>query len=71
MPRFTVIDTKTGKYPDLQKIALKEDWAMGLMSCDMDGFALEEDGSLILMDECSNYRYCPEGRFKVVIEAEE
>lgn len=38
---FDVIDTKTGEYPDLWEIALKEDWANGLMYCDMEGFAIE------------------------------
>ena len=66
---FSVIDTKTGKYPDLQKIALKEDWAKGLMYCDMEGFAISEDGCLYLMDECGNMVVCPEGRFRVVEEA--
>ena len=63
---FDVIDTKTGEYPDLWEIALKEDWANGLMYCDMEGFAIEEDGTLILLDECGKHAYCPEGRFKIV-----
>ena len=33
---FDVVDTKTGEYPDLEKIALKEDWAKHLMYCDME-----------------------------------
>lgn len=66
--RFTVIDTKTGEYPDLEKIALTEQWAKHLMYCDMDGFAITEDGSLILMDECGGQAYTPEGRFIVVLE---
>ena len=65
---FSVVDTKTGEYPDLWEIALKEDWAKHLMYCDMEGFAIEEDGCLILMDECGNHAYCPEGRFQVVFE---
>ena len=65
---FTVIDTKTGEYPDLCEIALNEDWAKGLMYCDMEGFAIEEDGTLILLDECGKHRYCPEGRFEIVWE---
>lgn len=64
--KFEVIDTKTGKYPDLWKIALEEYWAKGLMYCDMEGFAIEEDGTLILLDECGRHAYCPEGRFKIV-----
>lgn len=63
---FTVIDVKTGEYPDLEAIALHEDWAKGLVYCDMEGFAIEEDGTLLLMDECDNSRYCPVGRFEIV-----
>lgn len=62
---FTVIDTKTGEYPDLRDIALNEDWAEGLMYCDMEGFAIQEDGYLILMDECGNCTYAPAGRFEI------
>ena len=50
--KFDVIDPKTGKYPDLEHIALTEDWAKGLMYCDMEGFCINEDGNLLLMDEC-------------------
>lgn len=62
---FDVVDTKTGEYPDLWKIALTEEWAKGLMYCDMDGFAIREDGSLILLDECGNCVSCPQGRFEI------
>ena len=55
--KFTVIDVKTGKYPDLSDIALHEEWAQDLMYCDMDGFAVQEDGTLILMDECGRFAY--------------
>ena len=63
---FDVIDNKTGCYPDLFEIALNEDWAKHLMYCDMCGFAIHEDGSLILLDECGAFAYCPEGRFTVI-----
>lgn len=62
---FRVIDTKTGKEADPYEIALTEDWAKSLMYCDMEGFAIEEDGTLILVDECGRYEYCPEGRFYI------
>ena len=65
---FTVIDTKTGKEADTYKIALKEEWAKHLCYCDMEGFAIEEDGTLVLLDECGKVAYCPEGRFKIVQE---
>lgn len=66
--RLVVIDPKTGLYPDVIEIALREDWANGLMYCDIDGFFIGEDGCLLLSDECGNHRYCPDGRFTVSIE---
>lgn len=65
---FDVIDTKTREYPDLEKIALTEEWAQGLVYCDMDGFAVREDGSLILLDECGNCVSCPPGRFEIRLQ---
>jgi|SRR5699024_2352015 len=55
---FEVIDPKTGEYPDLEHIARTEEWAQNLIPCDMEGFCINEDGNLILMDECGNYAYC-------------
>ena len=69
--RFTVIDKKTRKEADEYEIALKEDWAKGLMYCDMDGFALLQDGTLILVDECGRFEYCPADRFEIVFEDSE
>lgn len=69
--QFDVIDTKTGAYPDVEKIALTEDWAKGLIYCDIDCFAIQEDGNLILIDDCWNIAYPPEGRFKIVPEKEQ
>lgn len=63
---FHVIDILTGKEADPYDIALNENWAKDLMYCDMEGFAIEEDGSLILVDECGRFEYCPIGRFEVV-----
>lgn len=68
---FKVIDKKTGKEADAYKIALKEDWAKGLIYCDIEGFAITEDGILVLMDECGNVAYCPDDRFEIVFEEEE
>lgn len=65
---FHVIDKTTGREPDLEKIALTEDWASHLMYCDMSGFALEEDGNLILMDDCGNVAYCPVDRFEIMFD---
>lgn len=62
---FDIIDAKTGKYPNLERIALIEDWAKNLNYCDMGGFFLGEDGNLILADECGNWAYAPSDRFVV------
>ena len=63
---FDVVDTTTGKYPDWERIAREESWAKGLVYCDMDGIAIREDGSLILLDECGNCVSCPPDRFEIL-----
>jgi hypothetical protein len=68
MNGFTVIDNTTGRYPDCEKIALTEDWAKHLIYCDIDTFAINEDGNLILIDDCGNCAFCPADRFTVVYE---
>ena len=62
---FDVVDTTTGKYLDWERIAREEAWAKGLVYCDMDGIAIREDGSLILLDECGNCVSCPSDRFEI------
>ena len=69
--KFSVIDTQAGTEADVEFIALHEDWAKNLMYCDMEGFAILEDGTLILTDECGKYEFCPEGRFVVKWEVEQ
>ena len=66
---FTVIDTKTGKEADEYNIALHEEWAKHLCYCDMEGWAIENDGSLLLVDECGRFAYADRERFKVVWDA--
>jgi hypothetical protein len=70
MAPFTVIDNKTGKYPDCEKIVLNEEWAKHLIYCDIDTFAITEDGSLILLDDCGNCAFCPVGRVNVIFDKE-
>ena len=65
---FSVIDTKTGKEADTYMIALKEDWAKELCYCDIDGWAIGEDGTLMLVDECGRCAYADRERFKVVFD---
>lgn len=66
---FTVIDTKTGKEADEYNIALHEEWAKHLCYCDMEGWAIENDGTLLLVDECGRFAYADRERFKVVWDA--
>ena len=68
--KFRVIDNTTGKEADPYEIALHEEWAQRLCYCDMEGFAILEDGTLILVDECGMFEYCDPERFKVVFEGE-
>lgn len=65
-----ITDNLTGKYPDVRKIALEEEWANKLIYCDIDGFYIGEEGQLVLVDDCNNVAYCPDGRFTVEIESE-
>lgn len=69
MATFHVIDKRTGKEADPYEIALKEDWAKDLCYCDMEGFAIEEDGTLLLLDECGRHESCDPDRFEVVLDA--
>lgn len=66
MVTFEVKDKKTGDYADIETIASTEEWAKGLIYCDMEGFAITQDGHLILLDECGKYEFCPEDRFEVI-----
>jgi len=66
---FIVIDTKTGKEADEYNIALHEEWAKHLCYCDMEGWAIENDGTLLLVDECGRYACADRERFKVVWDA--
>lgn len=66
---FVVLDKTTGKEADLGEIALHEEWAKSLAYCDMDGFAITQDGALLLLDECGKFEYCPSDRFEIVAEA--
>jgi len=63
---FKVIDNRTNKEADIEKIALEEEWAKRLVYCDMDGFYIGQDGSLILADKCGNHVFCDAERFRAV-----
>jgi len=59
-----VLDRVTGEMADVDRIS-SEEWAKGLVYTNISGFALMQDGTLILTDECGNFVYCPPDRFEV------
>jgi hypothetical protein len=66
-----VIDTQTRKIVDdtaQRDYVLNEAWASGLCYSDLDGFALMQDGSLVLLDECGHFVYVPDGKFSIIFE---
>ena len=65
--KFRVLNPD-GSVPDLEQIALNEEWAGELIYCDTNGFALADDGALVALDECGRYAYPPIDRFRVVME---
>lgn len=65
---FQVVWADTGKLADdLYGIAIKyqDTWTKYLMYCDMEGFAIQSDGTIILCDECGKFGYPPKGLFRV------
>jgi hypothetical protein len=65
---FRVKNKTTGEIPDYQELALK--YHPCLVHCDIEGFAIQEDGTVILCDECGNFDYVnlEAENLKVVIE---
>lgn len=61
---FFVIDPQTHKEVNAVAISETEPWAKDL-TCNIDGFALTEDGYLVLFDNCGHLAYVPDGRFNV------
>ena len=55
---FQVLDTKTMKEVNLDDFtALARN--NNLMEFDLEGFAVQEDGTLLLCDECGRFAYVP------------
>lgn len=66
--KFAIIDTKTGEEARWGDY-VNEEWFDGLAEYDMEGFAVTENGDVVLLDECGHFRYCPPGCFAVVWDA--
>lgn len=55
-------DLKELTRADLQALAKNTD----LMSMDLEGFAIQEDGQLVICDECGRFDYVPrEGKYVI------
>jgi hypothetical protein len=55
---------------DLEDYALNEFKDDHLVYCDMEGWALEDDGGLLLVDECGNFAYAPTDRYEVRLDTD-
>ena len=70
--KFVVIDKETGKEADLYEIVMKsyneESWAKDLVFCDLEGWAIQDDGTLIVCDECGTFAYPPQERFEIWVK---
>ncbi len=62
--KFSVYN-QDGTKPNLEEIVRTEEWAKDLMLHDLDGFAIMEDGYIVLLDECGRFRSAPPNRFVV------
>ena len=66
---FDVVFAETGEPVDFSDYPTRGwDWAEHLIYCDIGNFALEEDGTLILTDDCGNLAYPPDGLFNVTFK---
>ena len=66
---FQILDKKTMKevnLDDFTELARNNN----LMEFDIEGFALQEDGTLLLCDECGKFAYVPREK-KYIIHVEE
>lgn len=59
---FIVIDNQTGKeISDAEVTRIAKEG--GLIECDIDQFAITQDNSIILIDDCGNVAYLDRERF--------
>jgi len=60
---YQVIDKKTGKdvLDEMEELGKEFD----LMSMDMESVAIQDDGGLVLLDECGRFAFLPRDRFEI------
>lgn len=61
---YEIIDTRTGERAKAYEL-VQEPWAEKTRGCDWPAFAIDEDGEVMLTDDCGNYDMVPEGRVEV------
>lgn len=62
LPLFHVWSTKEDcPACDTPWIALNEEWARGLIYCDMEGWYVSKYGEIALLDECGSCRWPEDG----------
>lgn len=61
---YEIIDTRTGERAKAYEL-VQEPWAGNTRGCDWPAFAIDEDGDVMLTDDCGNYDMVPEGRVEV------
>ena len=67
MTLFKIIDRETGKEPTDEVITGGAELG-NLMTCDIEGFYVGEDGQIILVDDCGNCTWLDMNRFKVELQ---
>lgn len=61
---YEIIDTRTGERAKAYEL-VQEPWAEKTHGCDWPAFAIDEDGEVMLTDDCGNYDMVPEGRVEI------
>lgn len=68
---YEIIDTRTGERAKAYEL-VQEPWAEKVRGCDWPALAIDEDGDVMLTDDCGNYDMVPEGRveLRMVVDRE-
>lgn len=61
---YEIIDTRTGERAKARML-VQEPWAEKTQGCGWPALAIDENGDVMLTDDCGNYDMVPEGRVEV------
>ena len=62
---FSIVDPNTGLYPDIE-VLRKEPWAKHTVTGSLIFFGIDEDGYLMMCDNCGHYAFVPDNRLEVL-----